>query len=210
MKSQFYQILFKIIKKGEFLGSIGSYLDVESSELYFNGCDSCNGECCNGSEGYALTPLILEDIESVYKNFEILFGFLNDELRLFMVLNDGNGHCRHYIEGKCSIYSERPPACRLYPVTPYFDRVLVDTSCPSVNSLKIGEKVFSDNELHPMFQNSRLNNFNEKLSKTTNFLKDIDTEKLSFRKSVLGVDLLYFNGNSNSHYIKRHLESINF
>src|SRR3989304_748729 len=46
------------------------------------------------------------------------------------------GPCPHWIEGKCSIYSKRPLACRSYPMSWQLTYWLVDTTCPPVEEHK--------------------------------------------------------------------------
>lgn len=55
--------------------SVGSFANIKSHNLFFNGCATCEGSCCNGTKGFVASPLIVEDFEAVYQNFPIVFKY---------------------------------------------------------------------------------------------------------------------------------------
>lgn len=188
--------------------SIGSFVNIKSHNLYFNGCSACEGNCCNGAKGFAASPLILEDFEDVYKNFPILFSVNGEDLVAYVLLNDGKGHCKYYVDHKCSIYDQRTPACKLYPISPYFEHILVDTECPAI-STQSGKVLCKDGVLHSAFYTKRLENFVEKRDATKVFLESIkQVEDFEYVGEILGLPLLKYIKPSDSPYIQMHLESL--
>jgi len=93
-------------------------------KTYFSSCDNCVRDCCSAPM-VMLAPLILDDFQYVYKNFPIQFAYINNELKALMIINKGEGSCKYYKNNRCTIYNERPPACRMYPVSPYFDEFFI-------------------------------------------------------------------------------------
>jgi Fe-S-cluster containining protein len=188
--------------------NINTFINIDQHDFYFKGCSSCDGDCCNGAKGFALSPLILEDFEDVYKNFAIVFATIDKQLRAFVVLNDGKTHCRYYKENRCSIYEDRTPACRLYPVSPYFEHILVDTECPSIN-LDFGTRVSNDAKLEDAFYTNRLDDFSTKLKNSFSFYKSIN-DIANFEKvgNILGMDILKYTKQNNNRYIQMHKQSL--
>ncbi|WP_041959356.1 YkgJ family cysteine cluster protein [Sulfurospirillum arsenophilum] len=189
--------------------SVGSFVNIKRHNLYFNGCSECEGHCCNGAKGFAASPLILEDFEEVYQNFPIVFS-VNDEadLVVYVMLNDGKGHCKYYSDMKCSIYEHRAPACKLYPVSPYFEHILVDTACPSVN-FDTGKVICKDSKLNQDFYTQRLENFVAKREATSAFLDSIKHEEyFSYIGEILGLPLFKYAYPSENRYIQMHQASL--
>lgn len=190
------------------MDSIGSFVNIKKNNLFFNGCATCDGNCCNGARGFALSPLILEDFEEVYKNFTITFALNDRKLRAYVILNNGKDHCKYYINNQCSIYEERTPACKLYPVSPYFENILIDTECPSINT-EYGEPICSEGKLNDTFYTDRLTDFNEKLKESFDFYDSIhNINNFKFLGDILGMQLLKYVGPSDNKYIKMHKESL--
>ena len=191
--------------------SIGSYLNVEGFDFYFSGCESCDKRCCDGRAGYAITPLIVDDFEEVYKNFPIVFASINDVFRPIMLLNDGNSTCSYLDEkGMCSIYENRPPSCKLYPISPYFDEVFIDSSCPGVGGEATDMEIVKNGKVSSEFYHKRLENFSQKLQKTSDFMKDLVEEENSFEVigEVSGVILFKYIGLKSNKYVKMHQDSM--
>jgi len=188
--------------------SIGSFVNIESHDLYFNGCSKCDGHCCNGAKGFAASPLILEDFEAVYKNFAILFSVSGEDLVVYVLLNDGKGHCKYYMDHKCSIYESRTPACKLYPISPYFEYILVDKECPAISE-ESGKSLCKDGFLARDFYTQRLENFVEKRKMTQSFLESIKyVEDFDYVGDLLGLPLYKYNKPSQNKYIQMHLASL--
>ena len=188
--------------------SIGSFINIKKQDLHFSGCSTCEGDCCNGDKGFAAAPLILEDFEAVYKNFPILFSIRDHKLSAYVLLNDGKSYCKYYINQQCSIYLQRPPACKLYPVSPYFEHILVDTACPSVNH-NSGYSLCENGKLNSAFATKRLENFVEKLAETHAFFASINRlEHFEHVGNLSGIPLFRYTKPSDNPYIQMHLESL--
>ncbi len=191
--------------------TIGSYLDVEGRDFYFQGCANCDKRCCDGRVGFSLAPLIVDDFVEVYKHFPILFGNVNDVFRPLMILNDGNSPCSYLgANAQCMIYEERPPACRLYPVSPFFDAVFVDSSCPSVSDEIIGEAIVQEGKVVEKFYHKRLEHFSDKLERTSAFMKRLVENICDFEMvgNVSGVLLYRYVGEFDNEWLEMHRASL--
>lgn len=190
--------------------SIGSYVNITAENFYFNGCSSCEGACCNGAKGFVASPLILEDFSQVYTHFPILFGIDNERLMAYVLLNDEKGHCRYYENHQCSIYEHRTPACKLYPITPYFEHILVDTDCPAI-STHTGKRLCYNGVLQSDFYTKRLENFVQKREESLAFYGELyKPEHFQFVGDVSGLKLFIYIKQSDSPYIQMHLESLKY
>ena len=129
--------------------------------------------CRDGKGGFSLSPMILDDFKSVYKRFMILFGIFDNKFKIVMVLNDGINLCQYSQDNRCQIYQERPPICRLYPLSPYYDEVFIDTSCIAVNSDVKTIDIVKDGKIHQDFYNDRIHNFKDKLLETEQFIQKL-------------------------------------
>jgi Fe-S-cluster containining protein len=183
------------------------YLNVKDYEVItFSNCDSCTNSCCQ-SDKFVMAPLVLEDVEEVYQNFAVLFGVIGEEIKLLMILNDGRSACRFLdSKGQCSIYDNRPPACQLYPFTPFNDQLLVDSSCDGV--AKEGSEIYSKhNGVNKTFYHQRLENFEAKRKKTMEFILE-HTKSLQFLKTIKGIPLFYSTKRTENNYLLMHQNSL--
>ena len=193
------------------IDSVGSYINVEGLDFYFTGCQTCDKRCCDGKMGYAITPLVVDDFAEVYKNFPILFATVNDVFRPVMLLNDGNSKCSYLDEnGMCSIYDQRPPSCKLYPVSPLFDQVLIDSNCPSVSGEIVGKEIIKEGKVTNEFYHQRLEDFPQKLQKTSDVMKNLVADKDAFEVigEVSGVILFKYVGEKENEYVTMHHNSL--
>ena len=131
---------------------------------------------------------------------------------MVMILSNGFSPCIYYKDGSCSIYDERPPACRLYPYTPYNDEVLIDTTCEAIGHEGIeinvgGTKLLE--QVNPSFFHPRLEGFSAKLDRAEAFLESLNWE---FRPILqLGdVMLLEYRGSQQNSFIQMHKASLEF
>lgn len=175
-------------------------------ELYFSNCSSCVTSCCDGSR-YLFLPLILEDFEEVYQYFPIVFAQIDGEYRALILLVDETGQCRYHQSGICAIYDTRPPGCRLYPITPYYEETLVDLSCPAVTK-EGGNFLASQAHIGNSFYHQRMENFESKRQKSTIYIDQLDSFDLI--GSVGGVTLYKYNGEIRDKYITMHMHSLVF
>jgi len=197
--------------KDEEIKAIGTFVNVKNHNLFFNNCSNCSGNCCDGRNKFALSPLILKDFKEVYENFAIVFTWDYGDLKAFMILNDGKSYCKYFDNntGYCTIYEKRSPACKLYPVSPYFDNIMVDTSCDAINT-EFGTQIYQNGKVSDKFYHKRLNNFTKKLQETTDFLETINNKNdFELVTNILGIDLYKYNKiDSKNKFIKMHLESL--
>lgn len=188
------------------------YINIEQAQgLNFSSCDNCTKSCCDGGR-FILAPLVLDDFESVFKNFLIAFAVIDDKLRVVMVISNRKTPCIYYKEKRCSIYEERPPACVMYPFTPYFNEVFIDTDCDAVGGSGFELRQDKDallDKVHPDFYHKRLEGFAAKLGVTQGFLESLedDFEPLF---DVEGITLMSYVGTKDNDYLKMHKASLAF
>lgn len=182
----------------------------EIEKYTFNGCATCK-ECCDGKR-FVLAPLILEDFKVVVGFFPILFGYIDNELKVFMLFGNGEETCPYLVNDFCSIYTTRPPACRTYPLTPYDGTILCDTTCPAVEKVEIapkGIKFKEDKNVNPIFYTKRFEGFKEKLEKTTKWLKEVEKHLIPMGHSVKTIDLFRLPiGYRKDIYVDTHINSL--
>ncbi|PUE64837.1 YkgJ family cysteine cluster protein [Arcobacter lacus] len=165
----------------------------EVGKTYFSSCDNCIKDCCSAPM-VTLAPLVIDDFEYVYKRFLIQFAFINDELKVLMVINRGKGSCIYYENKKCIIYDERPPACKMYPISPYFDEFYISSDCSALSSNEnFGELIRDTKNVNDEFLHPRVNNFVKKLESTKKFLEKIEKDLISSIK-VTGIQLFNYGG----------------
>ena len=190
------------------MDTLGSFVNIKKQDVYFKGCDSCNGHCCDGANGFSIAPLILEDFAEVYRYFPILFHFQHQQLSAYVLLNDGKNPCRYLEKNKCTIYDTRPPACKLYPVSPYFEEILVDTHCPSINSTE-GRVVSQKGILNQDFHTKRLENFVQKREATRQLLEQFNRfEDFEYVIDIGNKAFYRYTKVSQNGYMKMHKESL--
>lgn len=185
------------------------FVNIEDvGETYFNSCDNCLKNCCSAPM-VIFTPLVLDDFEFVYKNFLIQFAYINKELRVLMVINRGEGSCKYYIENRCQIYNERPPACRMFPISPYFDKFYISSDCSALSSNKnLGELICDTKSISDKFYHPRVENFISKLEKTKEFLKIIEDDLIPSIK-ISGIQLFNYTGEiEDNKFIKMYKKSL--
>ena len=183
----------------------------QAQGLNFSSCDNCTKSCCDGGR-FILAPLVLDDFESVFKNFLIAFAMIDEKLRVVMVISNREKPCIYYKDNRCSIYEERPPACVIYPFTPYYDDIFIDTDCDAVGY--VGFELRQDkNELldkvHPDFYHKRFKGFSTKLRKTEDFLDDLE-ECFEPLFDVEGITLMSYAGKKEDEFLKMHHASLDF
>ena len=175
------------------------------THLNFTNCEGCLTPCCDGSR-FLFAPMILDDFDEVYQNFPIVFAKISDELRILMVLSKEDGPCRHYENKQCSIYDKRPPSCRLYPLNPFDDDILIDTTCKALSD---NDGVFfaSNNSINSQFYHKRLENFKSKREDTARYLQTI-VHDLTVIGELGGLLLYKYTGALKDKYIDMHRSSL--
>ena len=188
------------------------YLNLEeATHLKFSNCQGCQQSCCDGSR-FILAPIVLDDFQYIYKKFLITFAVIDGRLRMVMILSNGFSPCLYYKEGACTIYDERPPACVLYPYTPYDDEVLIDTTCDAIGEIgsevNVGGTKLLD-QVDPSFYHPRLEGFSQKLDESEAFLESLNWE---FRPILQLGDIMLqaYTGNQQNSFIQMHKASLEF
>jgi uncharacterized protein len=183
------------------------FLNINSFQsVSFSSCKDCVEHCCSGNK-FSIAPMVLDDFEKCFSSFPILFTFVDNEFKIVIILNDGKSSCYYLDENNmCSIYNSRPPACKIYPLSPYNDQVFVDTSCKAVGV--VGEVLVSKNTITNNFFDDRFIDFPTKLAKTKEFLKQIDKDDLEYVNIIHDIKLYKYNGNLSNIYIDYHKQSL--
>ena len=187
--------------------------DVGQLRLKFNSCEGCKKNCCTAQGGFSLAPLILDDYVEVYERFPILFAQVGQMFKSVIILNNGEDDCI-YFDAKtklCTIYEHRPPACVMYPISPLFDEICVDTSCHAVSERE-GEFLCDSQSFSKKFHHKRIDNFYEKLRYTQKFLNQIRFNTIK-KITILGINLYQFDGqcaidSEFEPYINMHFDSL--
>ena len=163
-------------------------------EIRFSTCEGCLNNCC--SNGHSImTPLILEDIRSIYTYFPIYFAAIDRKIRLVMLLSGKNISCPYLKDQKCTIYDIRPSMCRLYPITPFYDEIFLDTSCKAVG--EYGSMISAHGVIKDDFYNERLNDFALKFAATESFISKF-SYSLEVVDEIQGISLFDYTGNKTN------------
>lgn len=168
----------------------------------FSHCGDCT-DCCDGSR-FLFLPLVLDDFVEVADYFPILFALIDGEWRALLLLSDGRGTCPYLECGLCKIYNYRPPGCRIYPLSPLGDQIMIDQDCPAVIK---GDNLLKSGKIEGEFFHSRWENFPQKLLQTRAFLKRISSD-LRFLMEVKNIRLHLWREAQDDVYGRTHLKSL--
>ena len=112
-----------------------NFLELSTHKAFgFNGCSSCNAKCCSSSLIFASAY----DFNYVAKYFPILFYVHEGSISpvYFFYYGEGEGtKCPYLSDNLCSIYEERPYACRAYPFSFENNKICYDDGCPQIAPL---------------------------------------------------------------------------
>jgi Fe-S-cluster containining protein len=138
-------------------------------------------------------PLILEDIKKVYKYFPILVIFIPEPKLVIPLALEKS--CPYLNEHKCTIYENRPPACKIYPYTPWYVEIFLDLSCKGIG-IK-GEKLpLTLNEFkNSKFYDERIENIEKKLNTTNQWLKK---QQIKFLTKINNIKIYKIRKNNDS------------
>lgn len=113
-------------------------LDLRSHSRYgFNRCASCDAQCCSSSIIFASAY----DFDFVAKYFPILFYVRDGSISpvyFFYYGEKAGTKCPYLNQNLCSIYEERPYACRTYPFSIENGKFCYDDGCPQISELSAG------------------------------------------------------------------------
>lgn len=181
----------------------------DAGKMYFSSCDNCLKDCCSAPM-VMLAPLIMEDFQYVYKKFLIQFAYIGDELKALMIINKGEGSCSYYVDNRCTIYKDRPPACRMYPISPYYDEFYISNDCSALTfDEKLGELICDSEGISDKFFHPRADNFVKKLQFTREFLEKIKND-LTPTIKIFGIQLFNYVGDMDNEYIRMYKESLKY
>ena len=166
------------------------FVDLKHLDLLkFKGCEECV-DCCKKP----MAPLILDDFEKVYKYFPILIAEL-DTLKPVMLLSNKIS-CPYLKDNKCSIYINRPPACKIYPYSPWYDTILLDLSCRGVGIEGKYLPMKKEDFLYSEFYEERFDNIINKIKKTEEWL---NTLKLTLFNTYHGINIYTIAKHNDKH-----------
>ena len=178
----------------------------------FSSCEICTAKCCNGKEGTVFAQLTLEDFETVYKNFPILFiyGELG-YLKPVVLLTNGTSYCRHLKDFKCTIYEQRPSTCRVYPLSPNIDNnIYIDQMCPAVNDKENSNQIIIENsKVAYNFDSDSLHNYQDKYIQT-HFEMENFNNKSDFSLAIVvnGIEFFKCDKIYENRYMQMHQKSL--
>jgi len=155
------------------------YCDIKKLHLLkFNNCTDCI-ECCKSK---LMAPLVLDDFKKVYNYFPILIAKLEDFKPVMLLSNETS--CPYLKNNRCSIYKKRPPACKIYPFSPWYDKILLDLSCKGIgikgDLLPLEYEEFKNSK----FYEKRFENITEKIKYTQKWLQTKKIIKVATIKSI--------------------------
>ena len=187
-----------------------TFLDTTAKSFTFSSCDGCPAKCCDGKEGTIFSQLILQDFETVSKNFPILFTFGEmGFLKANILFSDGENFCPYIVNHKCTIYDERPSICRVYPLSPNLDdKVYIDDSCMAINT-EFGTDIVLDGVVTKEFDYDTLNNYQDKFIDTHQHLEQFNNIN-NFKNiiTIKGMKFYSYIGQSRSIYMDLHIKSL--
>jgi Fe-S-cluster containining protein len=149
-------------------------------------------------------PLVLEDFVEVYEFFPIVFGVLDGDIRAFILLSDGESACPYLGKNGCEIYEYRPPGCRIYPFSPFFDSIMLDDSCKALGS---GDIVAKDGLIDSSFYHKRLEGLEIKFTNALAYYQTLKYSLVEYKK-VQDFMLYRYDGEPTDEYISMHLKSL--
>ena len=192
-----------------FLGvNIKSFLKVDK-DIFFSTCEACEARCCDGKRGSIFCQIILEDFQSVYKNFPILFTFGDmGYLKATILLSDGKNFCPYINNFKCTIYENRPTVCKAYPLSTNIDNVIYyDLYCPGVS--EYGSEVVKDYKVSPSFNSYIFDDYQTRYINTHRKLEEFNHfEDFELVTTINNNKFYKYIGNLSNPYISMHIESL--
>jgi Fe-S-cluster containining protein len=189
---------------------VKTFINTTDKTYTFSSCNDCPSKCCDGREGTIFSQLILEDFETVSKNFPIVFTFGElGYLKAVILFTDGTGFCPYIKNNQCSIYENRPSICRVYPLSPNLDNdTYIDDNCPAVDTGN-GSVMVENGEVTKPFFYDTLENYQDKYIETHLELEKINDLK-DFEEviNIKGISFFKYVGNKINQYITYHKISL--
>jgi len=120
----------------------------KKSQISFIDCSGCGAKCCQSN----IIFTSLYDIEKVTKFFPIFFLIQNGKISLVYFFYYGekeNEHCPYLQNDLCSIYEERPYACKSYPFSNQKNDIYYSTTCPHlIEKSTIGMQLIKNKKIN--------------------------------------------------------------
>lgn len=180
------------------------------TKIFFSStCETCEARCCDGRKGSVYCQIILEDFESVYKNFPILFTFGDmGYLKATILLSDGKSLCPYIENFKCTIYENRPTVCKAYPLSTNIDNVVYyDINCPGI--AEHGSEIVKNGEVSPSFDSYIFDDYQIRYINTHRKLEDFNNfDDFELVTTINNIKFYKYIGKESNPYITMHLDSL--
>jgi uncharacterized protein len=189
---------------------VKTFVDTSNHTFTFSSCEGCPARCCDGREGSVFSELLLEEFESVSKNFPILFTFGDlGFLKANILLSNGKDFCPYIKDHRCTIYEERPYVCRNYPMSATIEnKIYIDDSCPAINQ-EFGQEIVSYAKVVKEFDNGSLHNYQERFLESYKYLQKFNNKELfELIVQINGIKFYRFKEDMNDHYVNLHIKSL--
>lgn len=187
------------------------FIPIDTLTLNFSNCSICEANCCDGRKGSTFSQIVLDEFELVSKNFPILFVFGElGFIKPVVLLTNGVGLCSYNQDFKCSIYNERPNACKNYPLSVDIDnKIYIDLACPALDTIA-GESMLYHGALQKKFHNESLENYQARFLDTYDMFKEYEQQKEDFEVAfcINGIEFYKYSNKSNNYYMTLHLKSL--
>jgi Fe-S-cluster containining protein len=185
------------------------YEKVSDKTYTFSSCEICEAKCCDGLKNTVMNEITLDEFQTLYTNFPILF-ILGDKgfLKPVILLSNAKGFCKYLKDFKCSIYDKRPMVCRTYPLSAtVLNEIYIDKSCPAVN--QNGNYIIKDGKINQSFDHEILNNYQEKYLETYYYFEKLNLkENLEDTITINGIKFFKFVNNFDKKYVELHKKSL--
>ncbi|MCD6174058.1 MAG: YkgJ family cysteine cluster protein [Sulfurimonas sp.] len=121
----------------------------QNSKMSFIDCSGCGAQCCQSNLIFAS----LYDIEKVTELFSLFFMIQNHQISLvyFFYYGEKEGrHCPYLKNDLCSVYDQRPYACKSYPFSHQESNIYHSTTCPHIlENQESGMKFIKNKKINP-------------------------------------------------------------
>ncbi|QKF81145.1 YkgJ family cysteine cluster protein [Halarcobacter ebronensis] len=188
------------------------FIAVKKQTFYFGDCKNCEAKCCSGKDGIVFSQILLEDFEKVYKNFPIVFIFGNlGYIKPVILLTNGKDYCPYLKDFKCTIYENRPPVCRNYPLSGNLDnKIYIDINCPEVNTNYSKEKklIVRNEKLTPVFYNDLYFTYQDRYIQTHEEFEKLNKNNFQEMITINNIKFFKYIGAINNNFLEYHKLSL--
>lgn len=169
-------------------------LSLLNDKLCFEGCDDCGAKCCASN----LIYVTLYDFETVAKYFPIFFRIKENNISLIFFFYNKTDNtkfdkkCIYLQNNLCSIYNDRPYACRSFPFSYSMQSsdFTYSNECAYIKDISIAD---TTKNILPFIKNNKINDTIINNFVTQNFIhyaKDIQNDTEEFINFAVNNNLL--------------------